>query len=71
MILLQSSMEMARRLKLTCVAEGVETAAQWDLLRELGCDLAQGYFIAAPMEAASVAPWIKRRAVQPAAQDTR
>jgi EAL domain-containing protein (putative c-di-GMP-specific phosphodiesterase class I) len=33
------------------VAEGVETQHDWDLLRELGCNLAQGYFIAKPMPA--------------------
>jgi EAL domain-containing protein (putative c-di-GMP-specific phosphodiesterase class I) len=57
-IILHSSLEMARKLGLAAVAEGVETQQQWDLLRELDCELAQGYFIARPMEAAAVPGWI-------------
>lgn len=36
------------------VAEGVETVETLDLLRELGCDQAQGYFISRPIEARDV-----------------
>jgi diguanylate cyclase (GGDEF)-like protein len=39
---------MARGLGLGTVAEGVETTAQYDLLRELGCDFAQGYLTGRP-----------------------
>ena len=46
--------QMARALSMTVVAEGVETAAQWDSLRELGCHLAQGYYFARPMPAAQM-----------------
>ena len=42
---------MARNLELTVVAEGVETLEQLEFLRELGCDEAQGYFLAHPLEA--------------------
>jgi len=35
---------MAHGLRLTVVAEGVETAGQLDMLREMGCDLIQGYY---------------------------
>ncbi|HYZ80526.1 MAG TPA: EAL domain-containing protein, partial [Solirubrobacteraceae bacterium] len=38
-------------LELTVVAEGVEHAEQWEKLRELGCDLGQGFYFARPMEA--------------------
>ena len=40
------------------LAEGVETAEQLELVTELGCTYAQGYFIARPMPAAEVAPWL-------------
>jgi EAL domain-containing protein (putative c-di-GMP-specific phosphodiesterase class I) len=43
--------EMAHDLGLRVAAEGVETAAQRDLLAELGCDLLQGFFLYAPMPA--------------------
>jgi EAL domain-containing protein (putative c-di-GMP-specific phosphodiesterase class I) len=36
------------------VAEGVETAVQLAMLRELGCDQYQGYLFAPPLEAAAV-----------------
>jgi diguanylate cyclase (GGDEF)-like protein len=47
---------LAHTLGLTTVAEGVETAAQADRLRELGCDLAQGYHFARPLPATDLAP---------------
>jgi len=56
-VILSSSLEMAQKLKLEVVAEGVETRAHWNLLQSLGCDVAQGYFIAKPMEAAAFQDW--------------
>jgi len=56
-VILSSSLDMAKKLKLKVVAEGVETRAHWNLLRELGCDIAQGYFVAKPMEAAAFQDW--------------
>jgi EAL domain-containing protein (putative c-di-GMP-specific phosphodiesterase class I) len=50
---------MARKLNITAVAEGVETQADWNLLRQLGCGLAQGYFIARPMEAGAYPNWVR------------
>ena len=48
--IVESSVEMARRLGIKSVAEGVETQADWDVLKAAGCDVAQGYFIAKPMD---------------------
>ena len=45
---------MAHALDLVAVAEGIETLAQLDVLRELGCDWGQGYLFAEPMDAASI-----------------
>jgi len=56
-VILASSLDMAKKLKLKAVAEGVETRAHWNLLQSLGCDVAQGYFIAKPMEAAAFRAW--------------
>ncbi|MGH8744874.1 MAG: EAL domain-containing response regulator, partial [Burkholderiales bacterium] len=56
-VILASSLDMAKKLKLTSVAEGVETRAHWNLLQGLGCDTAQGYFVAKPMEAAAFQQW--------------
>lgn len=40
---------LARKLNMRTIAEGVETEAQADWLRELGCDIGQGYYFARPM----------------------
>jgi PAS domain S-box-containing protein len=45
---------LAHGLRLKVVAEGVETQAQVDLLREIGCELAQGYFYSKPVAAEAV-----------------
>ena len=42
--------ELARILNLRPVAEGIERADQLERLREMGCDLGQGYFFSAPVE---------------------
>ncbi|MDB5926208.1 MAG: response regulator receiver (CheY-like) modulated diguanylate phosphodiesterase domain [Betaproteobacteria bacterium] len=56
-VILASSLDMAKKLGILAVAEGVETQADWDLLEELGCDLVQGYFIAKPMAAEAYLSW--------------
>jgi diguanylate cyclase (GGDEF)-like protein len=48
---MRAVLEFARRLGLRSVAEGVERAGQAEVLRELGCDLMQGYLIARPAPA--------------------
>ncbi|MBN8442351.1 MAG: EAL domain-containing protein [Thauera sp.] len=40
------------------IAEGVETEAHIERLKELGCDIAQGYRIARPMPADELMPWV-------------
>ena len=59
--ILESSVELGRRLGLTVVAEGAETHEDWDMLGKVGVDLVQGYFIAKPMAAEDVQPWIAAR----------
>ena len=44
-------LRLAAALRLTCVAEGVETREQLNRLVEMGCDMAQGYFLATPESA--------------------
>jgi EAL domain-containing protein (putative c-di-GMP-specific phosphodiesterase class I) len=58
-VILESSLDMAKKLKIISVAEGIETQADWNLLRQLGCNLAQGYFIAKPMEAGAFLSWVR------------
>jgi len=62
--ILLSSLDMGRRLGIVTVAEGVETEADWQLLRLLGCDVAQGYLIAKPMPAAELLGWVTGQRVR-------
>lgn len=48
-IVVESSIDMAHKLLVKSVAEGVETQQDWDALKAVGCDTVQGYFIAQPM----------------------
>jgi EAL domain-containing protein (putative c-di-GMP-specific phosphodiesterase class I) len=51
-------MGLAHSLGRTSVAVGVETRRDWDFLHGLGCDYAQGYHIAKPMEAERFEGWL-------------
>lgn len=56
--ILETSIDMGVKLTVTTVAEGVESPSDWHLLRDLACDLAQGFLIAKPMRADDLPPWI-------------
>ena len=47
-LLVEGIVQLAHRLELVTVAEGIETDAQLAILRDSGCDYAQGYFFARP-----------------------
>jgi EAL domain-containing protein (putative c-di-GMP-specific phosphodiesterase class I) len=53
-----STIELAHRMKLRVVAEGVETSENWNLLRHLGCDLAQGYLVSPPIPPDKIPPFV-------------
>jgi EAL domain-containing protein (putative c-di-GMP-specific phosphodiesterase class I) len=55
--LLERAMQTAHQLGLRAVAEGVETREEWELINALGCDMAQGYFIARPMAGVELPGW--------------
>ena len=57
-IIVRSTIELGHSLGLRFVAEGVETAETLATLTSLGCDEAQGYFIARPMPTEQVLPWL-------------
>lgn len=52
-------LDIARRLKLRISAEGIETRAQLNCLRKLGCREGQGYYLARPVPAAEIGPLLK------------
>ena len=51
--------ELAKKLNMKVVAEGVENQEDWDLVARLGCDQVQGYFVARPMPFNQLAKWLK------------
>ena len=56
-VILESSLQLSQKLGLRSVAEGIEKEEEWALLKSLGCDLAQGYFIARPMAGDVLPEW--------------
>ncbi|RIX27077.1 EAL domain-containing protein [Sphingomonas edaphi] len=56
-LIVKSIIDLAHGLGLTVTAEGVETVEQLRLLRDLGCDTAQGFFVARPLEADALQDW--------------
>jgi diguanylate cyclase (GGDEF)-like protein len=55
--IVRSTIDLAHNLGLSVVAEGVETAKAWDLLRALNCDQAQGYHMGKPMPSGDFRRW--------------
>ncbi|HEV3211886.1 MAG TPA: bifunctional diguanylate cyclase/phosphodiesterase [Acidimicrobiales bacterium] len=53
--LVRATIDLGHAMGLRVVAEGIEDAATLELLRDLGCDLAQGYLISKPMPASELA----------------
>lgn len=58
-IVVESSIVMARKLEIKSIAEGVESQRDWDMLKRLGCDMVQGYFVAKPLSMADFAEFCK------------
>jgi diguanylate cyclase (GGDEF)-like protein len=56
--IVRAMVDLAHSLELSVVAEGVETRAVWNQLRDLGCDRAQGYHLASPLPAARLTGWL-------------
>jgi diguanylate cyclase len=66
-----STINLAHSMGLKVVAEGVEEPEAWNLLRQLGCDYAQGYLISKPIAAAAVPAFVKQaNNVLPASDST-
>jgi diguanylate cyclase len=57
-----ATVELARRLGMRVVAEGVESAENWDALARLLCDEAQGFYLSRPLTATALGGWLRDRA---------
>jgi EAL domain-containing protein (putative c-di-GMP-specific phosphodiesterase class I) len=56
--IVRSTVELAHKLGLSVVAEGVEDRATWDLLVGVGCDTAQGYYMSRPLPPSDLSDWL-------------
>ena len=56
--IVHSTIELGHNLGMKVVAEGVEDGSGWDLLKSLGCDDAQGYFMSPPLDADELVKWL-------------
>jgi len=51
---------LGHALGMSVVTEGIEDAETWAVLRQLGCDVGQGYYFARPLPAADAEAWLRR-----------
>jgi diguanylate cyclase (GGDEF)-like protein/PAS domain S-box-containing protein len=58
-VIVRSTIELGHNMGLKVVAEGVENQDLWDRLSALGCDEAQGYYMARPMPADELTRWLR------------
>ncbi len=58
--IVRSVIDLGHNLSLEVVAEGVEDQVTWDMLTEMGCDVAQGFHLSRPLTAAEVLPWLEK-----------
>src|SRR4029079_12234094 len=58
-LIIQSVAELAHGLGLITTAEGVETIDQLRIVRELGCDYAQGYLVSPPLDPGALKVWVQ------------
>ncbi len=63
-VILQSALDMSRQLGLVTVAEGIETLRDWELVRDSGCGVGQGFLVAPAMAAEELPGWIERHAAR-------
>jgi diguanylate cyclase (GGDEF)-like protein len=59
--IVRSTIELGHNLGLTVVAEGVETDHELTVLRQYGCDVAQGYYFSKPMAADAFEAWLAKQ----------
>ena len=60
---IETTIDLAKDLGLTIVAEGVENEAQLEFLRQKGCDIIQGYYFSRPVPVEDFEELLKKRSV--------
>ncbi len=61
MVIVEVCIMLGKKMGMKLVAEGVETQGVWDKLSAIGCDVAQGYFIAKPMPEDRLIQWARNQ----------
>jgi EAL domain-containing protein (putative c-di-GMP-specific phosphodiesterase class I) len=61
MALVKSIIALGKNMKMHIIAEGVETREEAKTLRDLGCDMAQGYYFAKPMAEMDVTKFVNEK----------
>lgn len=61
--IVKSTIELGHNLGLKVVAEGIENKGVWNILKAMGCDYGQGYYMSKPMPAEKLLEWTKKWAL--------
>jgi len=64
-LIVRSTIELARKLDMKITAEGVENAAVCNILKEYGCNSAQGYFFSKPVNDIEFTSWFSNSGRDP------
>lgn len=64
--IVETTIDMAHHLKLKVIAEGVEDLASLNILRDMGCDIIQGYHLSKPIPAEEFQQWLQQSPSAPA-----
>lgn len=59
--IVEAALMLAHKMGMEVIAEGVDSKAAWDYLRDAGCDMVQGYLVSPPMPAAEFEQWYRQR----------
>ncbi|MGF6274515.1 diguanylate cyclase (GGDEF)-like protein [Massilia sp. UYP11] len=62
-VLIEATVKVAQSLGMTTVAEGIETRAQLDVVREQRCDKVQGYYFSRPLPALELLDWLAQETI--------
>ena len=60
-VIVRSTIELGHNLGLVVVAEGVEDQQSWDMLKNMNCDFAQGYFMSRPLSSEDFRTWLNKQ----------
>ena len=58
LVIVRSTIELGHNMGLRVIAEGVENEEAWDILKDLGCDMAQGYYVSRPLPLPDFGQWV-------------